>query len=98
MLRPIAFYSKKLAKAKKKYEIYNKEMLTIMVCLTKWRAYLEGAQPSTEVYTNNPNLTYFTTTKALNLQQVKWSEKLGGYNFRVIYRPGCTNLKTDLPL
>ena len=44
------------------------------------------------------NLTYFTTTKALNLQQARWSEKLGGYNFRIIYKPGRTNSKADLLL
>ena len=44
------------------------------------------------------NLTYFTTTKALNLRQARWPEKLGGYNFQIIYRPGRTNSKADLLL
>ena len=98
VLRPIAFYSQKLAKAEQNYEIYDKEMLAIVVCLSEWRVYLEEAQPSTEVYTDYLNLTYFTTTKALNLQQARWLEKLEGYDFRIIYRPGHTNSKADLLL
>ena len=73
-------------------------MLAIVACLKEWRVYLEGAQPPTKVYTDHFNLTYFTTTKALNLQQAKWSEKLGDYNFRIVYRPGRINLKADLLL
>ena len=67
VLCPVAFYSCKLAKAKRNYKIYDKELLAIVACLSKWRVYLEGAQLSTEVYTDHLNLTYFTITKALNL-------------------------------
>ena len=91
ILRPVAFYSKKLTRAKRNYKIYNKEMLAIVVCLTEWRVYLEGAQLPTKVYTDHLNLTYFITTKALNSQQARWLEKLEGYDFQIIYRPGHTN-------
>ena len=94
--RPIAFYSRKLAKAERNYKIYDKEMLAIVACLTEWRIYLEEAWPPTKVYTDHLNLTYFTTTKALNSRQARWSEKLGGYNFRIVYRTRRTNLKADL--
>ena len=49
-----------------------------------------------EVYTDYLNLTYFTTTKTLNLRQARWSKKLEGYNFWIIYQPGRTNSKVDL--
>ena len=96
VLHPIAFYSRKLSKAEQNYKIYGKEMLAIVVCLTKWRVYLEGAQSPTEVYTDHLNLTYFITTKALNAQQPRRSEKLRKYDFRIIYGPGCANLKANL--
>ena len=35
VLRPVAFYSRKLTRAKMNYKIYNKEMLAIVVCLTE---------------------------------------------------------------
>ena len=73
-------------------------MLAIMACLKEWRVYLEEAQPLTKIYTDHLNLTYFMTTKTLTLQQVRWLEKLGGYNFLIVYRPGQTNSKADLLL
>ena len=33
MLRPVAFYSRKLIGAEERYEIYDKEMLAIVECL-----------------------------------------------------------------
>ena len=73
-------------------------MLAIVVCLGEWWVYFEGAQPPTKIYTNYLNLTYFTTTKALNSRQVRWSKKLEEYNFKIIYRPEHANLKVDLLL
>ena len=66
-ITPCSFYSRKLAKAERNYKIYEKKMLAIVTCLTKWRIYLERAQPLMEVYTDHLNLTYFMTTKALNV-------------------------------
>ena len=36
------------------------------------------------------------TIKALNLRLARWSEKLGGYNFQIVYKLGRTNSKADL--
>jgi hypothetical protein len=47
------------------------------------------------VYINHKNLIYFTTTKKLNRQQVKWSKTLAKYNFRIAYRKGTKNAKAD---
>ncbi|SYW81645.1 uncharacterized protein UHO2_00167 [Ustilago hordei] len=33
---PIAFYSRKMLSAEKNYEIHNKELLTMVACLTQW--------------------------------------------------------------
>ena len=52
VLRPVAFYSRKLAKAKRNCKIYDKNMLAIVACLIEWKIYLEGSQPPTEVYTD----------------------------------------------
>jgi len=40
---PIAFYSKSLSPVEWNYEIYDKEMLTIICALEEWRHFLEGA-------------------------------------------------------
>jgi hypothetical protein len=95
ILHPVAFYSRKLTPAELNYEIYDKEMLAIVVALKEWRAYLEGAAHPFTVYTDHKNLEYFATTKVLNRRQSRWSELLGNYNFNIVYRPGHAMGKPD---
>ena len=70
MLRPVAFYSRKLIGTEERYEIYDKEMLAIVKCLKQWRVYLSGAAMQMRVFTDHKNLEYFTMMKVLNKRQV----------------------------
>ena len=93
--RPIAFLSRKFTPAEVHYEIHDKEMLAIIICLKEWRAYLEGAQHTISILTDHKNLEYFVTTKQLNRRQVRWAQLLANYDFVVKYRPGAQNGKAD---
>ena len=95
LVRPIAFLSKKFSPAEINYEIHDKEMLAIIICLKEWRAYLEGAQHTISILTDHKNLEYFVTTKQLNRRQVRWAQLLANYDFVVKYRPGIQNGKAD---
>ena len=56
---PVAFHSKVLSPTERNYEIYDKEMLTIMEALAKWRHLLLGARQTFEIWTDHQNLQYF---------------------------------------
>jgi hypothetical protein len=43
LLHPVAFHSRKFIPAELNYEIYDKEMLAIVECLSTWRHYLQGS-------------------------------------------------------
>jgi hypothetical protein len=60
-----------------------------------WRVYLEGSKYQVQVLTDHKNLIYFTTTKELNRRQVRWSETLAAYNFRILYVKGTENARAD---
>jgi predicted ATPase len=47
------------------------------------------------VYSDHKNLLTFTTTKILNRRQVRWAEELASYKFKIYYRKGSKNGKTD---
>jgi len=47
--RPVAYISKSLNKAKRNYEIYDKEMLAIIWYLEVWKHFLEGAKDWFEI-------------------------------------------------
>jgi RNase H-like domain found in reverse transcriptase len=77
------------------YEIHDKELLTIIKAFRNWRVYLEGSKYPVKVYIDHKNLLYFTTTKVLNRRQVRWSETLSAYNFKISYKKGSDNTKAD---
>jgi len=66
LLHPVAFYSWKLTSAEINYQVYDKELLTIITTFEQWRPYLAGAQHQVQVLTDHKNLMYFTTTQTLN--------------------------------
>ncbi len=57
--RPVAFMSKSLTATECNYEIYNKELLAIMLALNKWCHYLMGVAKDIEIWTDHQNLQYF---------------------------------------
>jgi len=48
------------------YNIYNKELLGIVIALKKWRAFLQGTKEPFIVKIDHKNLTSFLIIKELN--------------------------------
>jgi hypothetical protein len=95
ILRPVAYFSSKHSGTECNYEIYDKELLAIIKSLEEWRPELQGSAEPFEIITDHKNLEYFTTTKALSQRQVRWSEFLSQFNFRITYRPGSRAIRPD---
>ncbi|SJK99230.1 uncharacterized protein ARMOST_02521 [Armillaria ostoyae] len=64
--RPVAFMSKALTATERNYEIYDKELLAIMLALAEWHHYLMGALEDVEIWTDHQNLQYFRKPQKLN--------------------------------
>lgn len=91
---PIAYYSRKFSGPEERYDVHDKELLAIVSALEHWRVYAESCSELT-IYTDHKNLVHFTTTKVLNRRQVRWSELLGQYKFKIVYTPGKDNGRAD---
>ena len=72
------------------YNIHDKELLAIVLVFAQWRVYIKGAS-NIEVLIDYKNLIYFIITKQLNRRQVRWSELLKQYKFKITYSPGKNN-------
>ncbi|SJL13535.1 uncharacterized protein ARMOST_16979 [Armillaria ostoyae] len=94
--RPVAFLSKALTITERNYEIYDKELLAIMLALDKWRHYLMGATVDFEIWTDHQNLQYFRKPQKLNRRQARWVTELAEYHFTLHHKPGASNKKADL--
>jgi hypothetical protein len=95
VLRPVAYFSSKHSAAECNYEIYDKELLAIIKSLEEWQPELLRTQVPFDIITDHKNLEYFTTTKALNQRQVRWSEFLSGFDFKIVYQPGSQAARPD---
>ena len=91
----VAYYSCKLTLLKLNYDIYNKELLTIITVLKKWRVFLQGTTDPFIIKIDYKNLTGFLTTKELNCRQVRWTEILIKYHFKIKYIKGINNARAN---
>ena len=98
VLRPVAFFSKKMLPAECNYMIYNKELLAIVKSFETWRLELVSVdlKRPVKVYTDYKKFEHSMTTKQLNQQQACWAKFLSKFNFKIMYRPGIQGEKPDV--
>ncbi len=96
ILHSMIFYSKNMISAECNYEIYDKELLTIIQCLKHWCFELKCTDISIKIFIDHLNLKYFMIIKKLIRRQTRWAEKLFEYNFKIIYQSEKQNLKADV--
>ena len=61
----------------------------------RWHNYLEGVTHPVDTVMDHKNLEYFTTTKKLTQCQVRWSEFLLPFSFKICFRPRQLGAKLD---
>jgi hypothetical protein len=70
-LHLIMFYSRKLIQAELNYDIYDKELLAIVVAFKVWRVYLEGVKHTIIMKIDHKNLIFFIIIKELIRRQAR---------------------------
>ena len=58
-LHSCAYHSTTFSPAKQNYDIYDRELLTVIQALKEWQHYLTGTEPLVTVITDHKNLGYF---------------------------------------
>lgn len=92
-LRHVAFESHKLSDDETRYSVHELQLLAIVHCLRKWRAYLEGREfiPRSD----NHSLVWLDQQKQLSKRQSRWLEFLAPYTFKVVHIAGKDNVVAD---
>ena len=85
VLHSVIYFSTYMLSAECNYDIYNKELLTIICTFEKWRSELKDAAEQVQVITDHKNLEYFMIIKQLSCCQAHWSEFLSQFNFVIQY-------------
>jgi hypothetical protein len=70
------------------YQIFDRELLTVIRMLTEWHHYLEGNPHPVIVFTDHKNLLYFRTAQKLTSHQAHWQLILSMFNIELHHIPG----------
>ena len=92
-LHPIAFASKKLTAAERKYSTLEKECLAIVWAVKKYKLFLAGTK--FVLQTDHKPLSYLNSAKFQNDRIMRWSLSLQDYDYRVEDIPGKDNHLAD---
>lgn len=90
---PISYMSKKLNPCQRNYSVTEKECLAAILCIKKFRAYVEGQ--SFTVITDHASLKWLMSQSDLSSRLARWALKLQGYDFQIQHRKGQQNIVPD---
>ncbi|CAM5089414.1 unnamed protein product [Eretmochelys imbricata] len=94
--RTVAFASRTLSNAERKYSTVEKEALACIWATEKWRTYLWGC--TFKLRTDHSPLTTLLTTKGwgrAGYRIARWSARLLSFNYELEYKPGNQNVVAD---
>ena len=92
---PVAFLLKTFNETEQNYEIYNRELLTIIQVLGEWWHYIQGSGYTMTIYSDHQNLTYFRNAQKLNRRQAQWSLYLLEFDIKLIHQAGSKMVQSD---
>ena len=90
---PVAYGSKKLTSAERRYSILEKEWIAIVWGVSKFRLYFAG-KPFI-LQTNHQPLSFLNDAKFKNDRIMRWALALQGFNYTVKDIPGNDNVLAD---
>ena len=91
--RVIAYASRALSKAERKYSVTRKELLAVVSFVHHFRSYLLGQCFLLRM--DHSSLTWLQNFKEPEGQLARWIEKLQEFNFTVIHRQGKKHMNAD---
>lgn len=91
--RPIAFFSKTLNEAQRRYSTIERELLAIVEAVKAFRVYLYGR--FFILYSDHRPLCYIFSMKDCSSRLFRQKLELMDYNFKILYKPGAQNHVAD---
>lgn len=91
--RAITYMSQKLSGAQTKYTTTEKECLSVILAIEKFRPYIEGVKFT--VFTDHASLLWLTNLKDPTGRLARWALRLQQYDFILLHRKGKLNVVPD---
>src|SRR6266571_3478091 len=91
----VAYYSKSFSATERNYDIYDRELLTVVKSLRQWRTYLVGSPHRITIYMDHSNLQYWKEPRKINRRVAREFQELSEYEFTPKHIPGTSNTRAD---
>ncbi|XP_066946149.1 uncharacterized protein [Macrobrachium rosenbergii] len=92
---PVAFFSKKLTSAQRKYSTVEKETLALILAINHFSVYLSSTGTPIKIMTDHNPLTFINRYKNKNQRLMRWSIMLQEWNLQFSHIPGRDNVVAD---
>ncbi len=92
---PLGYYSATLNEAQRNYDIYDLELLTIVMALRNWRPLLAGSPHKIIIYSDHLNLQYWRLPQRISRRVAREVLELSEYDFEICHLPGRLNRRAD---
>ena len=92
---PIGYYSATLNEAQQNYDIYDLELLAIVMALKNWRPLLAGSPHKIIIYSDHLNLQYWRLPQRISRRVTREVLELSEYDFEIRHLPGRLNRRAD---
>jgi len=77
------------------YDIYNLELLAIVMALKNWRPLLAGSPHKIIIYSDHLNLQYWRLPQRISRRVAREVLELSEYDFEICHLPGRLNGRAD---
>lgn len=91
--RVIAYASRTLSRSERNYSVTERECLSVIFSIEKFRPYVEGARFT--VITDHYSLLWLNNLKNPTGKLARWAVRLRQHNFDLIHRKGASNIVPD---
>ena len=87
-LHPCAYFSKTFSAVERNYDIYDQELLAVILALSEWKQYLQDTSHPISILTDHKNLSYLKDPCKLSCHQAHWSLFLQDFDIIWKVTPG----------
>lgn len=94
VLRPVGFYSSKLTDTQLRWDVYEREIYSVVAALQHWFFHLKGAAVPVQIFTDHQSLEELNV-QLLRPKLARWFTVLSEYRYRVTWIPASQNAAAD---
>jgi hypothetical protein len=94
-LHPCAYFSRTFIAAERNYDIYDRELLAVILALTEWKQDLQGTIHPVTIITDHKNLSYIKDPWKLSRRQARWALFLQDFDIVWKVLPGTKMAPAD---